>query len=71
MSKKKEWSVDNRWGLDECLGLDKYKLTSEQRNECISLWNHFGEGAALDQAKKFYEKNIKGRRKNGLPSAER
>ena len=52
MSKKKEWSVDNRWGLDECLGLDKYKLTSEQRNECISLWNHFGEGAALERTEK-------------------
>ena len=50
--------------LDECLGLDKYNLTSEQRNGCISLWNHFGEGVALDKAKKFHEKNIGGRMAN-------
>jgi hypothetical protein len=43
--------------LSEMLGLDKFNLTYSQRCDCIALYNHVGETAALEAAKKFHDKN--------------
>lgn len=40
--------------LDELLGLDKFNFTNEERNHCLSIWNHYGEGACIDKAEKFH-----------------
>ena len=44
--------------LDELLGLDKFDLTYSQRCDCITLYNHLGQDAAIEQAEKFESKNV-------------
>jgi uncharacterized phage infection (PIP) family protein YhgE len=39
--------------LSELIGLDKFNLTESQRNDCISLVNHYGIEEAIKQAEKF------------------
>lgn len=42
--------------LSELIGLDKFNLTLSERSQCVSLYNHRGETAALLQAQKFHNK---------------
>ncbi len=55
--KKEDFKRTKPPTLSELLKLDQFNLTFSQRCDCISLFNHFGESAAIDQAKKFQEKN--------------
>lgn len=44
--------------LDELLGLDRFDLTYSQRCDCITLYNHLGQDAAIEQATKFEFENV-------------
>lgn len=39
------------------LGLDKYNLSYSQYCDCVTLYNHGGESAAVNAAIKFDKKN--------------
>lgn len=43
--------------LDQIIGIDKYKLTPSQRQDCRMIANFYGCERATEEARKFEMKN--------------